>query len=195
MSIPPPIPNLDTAYHLLLSTAIPPKDASANKAIATPSNTIIACLESHLCPTLPVGTFSSTGPLQAALQLICTPALAKLKELGPARAKDMRSLGQNRQIVSHVPIVTNTAACVKINDTTYTSVHINRDKVNALALLPCGAGEGTEAARELQRCITKMEFVGGVFVLGRGNGNALLDGHGGEVSGADCTAGGVAFGR
>jgi predicted TIM-barrel fold metal-dependent hydrolase len=87
----------------------------------------------------------------------------------------MRSLGQTRQIVSHIPIATNPAACIKLNDTTYTSIQMNGDKFSALASLPCGAGEGKEAARELQRCITKMKFVGGVFVLDRSNANAVLD--------------------
>jgi predicted TIM-barrel fold metal-dependent hydrolase len=173
--MPPPIPNLDTAYNLLISTAAPTRDARRNVVTPTPPNSIIACLESHLCPILPVGTFSSTGPSHAALHLISTPVLSKLKDLGPARVEDMRSLGQTRQIVSHVPILTNPAACVKLNDTTYTSIQQNGDKFSALASLPCAAGEGKAAARELQRCITKMRFVGGVFVLGRHNSDALLD--------------------
>ena len=42
------------------------------------------------------------------------------------------------------------------------------DKLVALALLPSGPGEGSHAAAELQRCVTKMRFAGGVVAVGRG---------------------------
>lgn len=48
---------------------------------------------------------------------------------------------------------------------------MQNDKMVALALLPSGKGEGREAARELQRCVTRLKFVGGVVEVG----NALED--------------------
>jgi predicted TIM-barrel fold metal-dependent hydrolase len=47
---------------------------------------------------------------------------------------------------------------------------MNADKFAALAMLPA---DGKDAGRELQRCVTKMRFVGGVLGLGRGSGAAL----------------------
>lgn len=45
---------------------------------------------------------------------------------------------------------------------------MNSEKFAPLAILPVGEGQGHEAAVELQRCVTKMKFVGGVVALSRG---------------------------
>lgn len=132
-------------------------------------------MESYLCPSQPIGTFSSTGPATPALHLIDTPTLTKLKNVGPARVKDMRTLGQSKQIISHIPVAANLATCSKFNDALFAAIQMNTEKFNALALLPCGAGDGKDAAKELQRCITKMQFVGGMLGFSGRNGLALYD--------------------
>jgi predicted TIM-barrel fold metal-dependent hydrolase len=48
------------------------------------------------------------------------------------------------------------------------------DKMAALALLPGGEGQGKDAARELQRCVVKLKFVGGIVAVGRA-GEGILD--------------------
>jgi predicted TIM-barrel fold metal-dependent hydrolase len=60
---------------------------------------------------------------------------------------------------------------MRLNDALDAGTRMQNDKMVALALLPSGKGEGREAARELQRCVTKLKFVGGVIAMG----NALED--------------------
>jgi predicted TIM-barrel fold metal-dependent hydrolase len=124
-----------------------------------PPNSLVACLESYINPALPVGTLLSKDTTAPALHLIPAPTLAKLRNLGPSRVKDMRSLGHTKQILSHIPIEANASTCAKFNNALYASIQLNTDKFAALAMLPT---EGKEAAKELQRCVTKMKFVGGV---------------------------------
>jgi predicted TIM-barrel fold metal-dependent hydrolase len=88
--------------------------------------------------------------------------LSKLRNVGPARAKNMRALGQAKQILSHVPIAATQATCTLFNDTLGSVIQINRERFAALAILPM---EGKEAAEELQRCVTRMKFVGGMLGL------------------------------
>ena len=188
-------PNLSTAYNLLLSSTVPdtsppttppiheepprlpqiPADDSPTKRMNfgnIPSATLIASLESYINPAVPVGTSLSTDATAPALHIIPSPTLAKLKNLGPARVKDMRNLGHSKQVVSHVPIAANLATCVKFNDALYTAIQMNMEKFVALALLP---GDGKDAAKELQRCVTKMKFVGGVVGARSLDAAALLD--------------------
>lgn len=40
--------------------------------------------------------------------------------------------------------------------------------MGALGLLPGGRADKRDAARELQRCVTKLRFVGGVVAMGSG---------------------------
>jgi predicted TIM-barrel fold metal-dependent hydrolase len=54
-------------------------------------------------------------------------------------------------------------------------IQMNQEKFAALAILP---PEGKEAAKELQRCVVKMKFVGGVVGL-------RPDGRGGLTLGTD----------
>jgi predicted TIM-barrel fold metal-dependent hydrolase len=58
--------------------------------------------------------------------------------------------------------------CSKLNDALESGTRLQSDKLVALALLPGGPGEGGEAAAELQRCVTRMKFAGGVIAVGRG---------------------------
>lgn len=175
-----PIANLSTAYNLLLSSTIrkevQPVDDSPTDTMSfthTPAAPLVACLESYINPALPIGTSLSTDANSPALHIIPSPTLAKLKNLGPARVKDMRTLGHSKQIVSHIPITATPATCAKFNDALYVAIQLNAGRFAALALLP---GEGKEAAKELQRCVTKMRFVGGLVGLRGGEGEALLDG-------------------
>ncbi|KAF2832945.1 hypothetical protein CC86DRAFT_441644 [Ophiobolus disseminans] len=125
-----------------------------------PSATLIACLESYVNPAVPIGTSLSTDATAPALHIIPSATLAKLKNVGPARVKDMRGLGHAKQVVSHVPIAASLATCVRFNDALHVAIHLNAEKIVALALLPA---EGRDAVKELQRCVTKMKFVGGVL--------------------------------
>lgn len=127
---------------------------------------LIACLESYLCPSLPIGT-SLADQSSPALHIIPPTKLSKLKNLGPARAKDMRSLGYAKQIVSHISMSASPTMSTKINDSLYAGLKVNMERMAALALLPVGQGRGREAAAELQRCVTKMKFVGGMIGLSR----------------------------
>lgn len=135
-----------------------------------PSN-LIATVESYLSPSFPIGTPTSNDPSSPALGLIPPPTLTRLKNLGTARVRDMRALGQSRQIISHLPIVATPQTCARANDALYAAICLNGEKFAALALLPTGKGEGKEAARELQRCVTKYRFVGGVVGLRRESGS------------------------
>lgn len=78
----------------------------------------------------------------------------------------MRTLGHTTQILSHIPFAASPQMCTKLNDALDAGTWLQNDKMVALALLPSGKGEGREAARELQRCVTKFKFVGGVVAVG-----------------------------
>ncbi|KAF2632290.1 hypothetical protein BU25DRAFT_331372 [Macroventuria anomochaeta] len=135
--------------------------------MSTPTSTappLIACLESFLSPTLNI----QAAPSSPALQLLPPATLSKLRNLGHPRSRDMRALGQTTQILSHIPVSATPQICMKLNDALDTGTRMQNDKMVALALLPSGKGEGREAAGELQRCVTKLKFVGGVVAVGSG---------------------------
>ncbi|KAH8727481.1 hypothetical protein GQ44DRAFT_611404 [Phaeosphaeriaceae sp. PMI808] len=139
----------------------------------TPSTSLVACLESYLSPAIPIGASISSDTSSPALHILPNSTLSKLRNLGSARAKDMRRLGHSKQILSHIPVSASLATCVKFNDAMFAATQLDAEKFAALALLP---RDGREASRELQRCITKMKFVGGVIGLKRDEGSAgLLD--------------------
>lgn len=145
--------------------------------MTTPNHSnLIATVESYLSPFLTVGTTISNDPSAPALHLIPSSTLTKLRNVGPARVKDMRQLGHSKQIVSHISIPATAQACARLNDALYMAIRLNADKYAALALLPSGPGDGKEAATELQRCVTKYRFVGGVVAFSRGGeGDGSLD--------------------
>ena len=131
---------------------------------STPTR-LIATLESYLSPTTPVSPTapSSSSPTTTsapALHLIPSSTLTKLRHLGTARARDMRTLGHTTQIISHVPIPAGLPACAKANDALHAGIGLFGERFAGLALLPAS---GPDAARELQRCVTKYRFVGGVL--------------------------------
>ena len=125
---------------------------------------LVACIESFLSPTFNI----PSSPSSPALHLLPAPTLAKLKNLSHARIRDMRHLGHTIQVISHIPISVTPQMCSKLNDALEPRIRLQADKLVALALLPGGPGEGKDAAAELQRCVTKMKFVGGVIAVGRG---------------------------
>lgn len=125
---------------------------------------LVACLESFLSPAFII----PPSPSSPALHHLPAPALAKLKNLSHARIRDMRHLGQTIQVISHIPVSVTPQMCSKLNDALEPGTRLQGDKLVALALLPGGPGEGGEAAVELQRCVTKMKFAGGVIAMGRG---------------------------
>lgn len=159
---------LSTAFNILVSTALllnyPLAASLPTPTIpdSMPPPSLIACLESYINPALPIGTGVGADTNVPALHLLPSTTLSKLKNVGPARIKDMRVLGHAKQILSHVPVAATPATCTRFNDTLASVVQINRDKFAALAVLPM---EGREAAKELQRCVVKLKFVGGVLGL------------------------------
>lgn len=128
------------------------------------SNPLIACLESFLSPTLNIPP-SSSSP---ALQLLTPPTLSKLRNLGHSRIRDARTLGHTTQIISHIPFATTPQMCTKLNDALDAGTRMQNERMVATALLPSRPGEGRVAAMELQRCVTKLRFVGGVVAAGKG---------------------------
>jgi predicted TIM-barrel fold metal-dependent hydrolase len=142
----------------------------ATKSASTPTTTSIACLESYLNPSLPISSLPTSDPSAPALHILPAPTISKLRNLGPARVKDMRVLGHSKQILSHIPIAASVGSCTRFNDALGAAIQMTADKFAALAMLPA---DGKDAGRELQRCVTKMRFVGGVLGLGQGNG--MLD--------------------
>ena len=127
-----------------------------------PPTPLIACLESYLSPSLNI----TASPSSPTLHLLPQATLSKLRNLGHPRVRDIRSLGYTSQILSHVPVNATPQLCMKLNDALDAGTRMQNDKMIALALLPSGEGEGREAARELQRCVTKLKFVGGVVAAG-----------------------------
>jgi predicted TIM-barrel fold metal-dependent hydrolase len=121
---------------------------------------LIATLESYLSPTIPISP-PSTSTL-STLHLLPPAILTKLRNLGTARARDMRALGHTTQIISHLalPAPTRTPpTCAKANDALHTNIGLFGERFAGLALLPA---DGADAARELLRCVSKYRFVGGV---------------------------------
>jgi predicted TIM-barrel fold metal-dependent hydrolase len=137
-----------------------------------PSANLVACVETYINPAVPIGTSLSTDASAPALHIIPSHTLAKMKNLGSARVKDMRNLGHSKEVISHVPIAAAPATCAKFNDALYTAIQLNTEKMVALALLPA---DGKEAAKELQRCVTKMKFVGGVVGMRSSDSGRLLE--------------------
>ncbi|KAF2472122.1 uncharacterized protein BDR25DRAFT_313305 [Lindgomyces ingoldianus] len=140
--------------------------------MSAPSSTqpFIAIEESYLSPDIP--TTLSPNPRDPALHLIPAPTLSKLKNIGPARIRDMRASGTAMQILSHIPLDLPLKTCQRINDMLYSNIVTNSDRFAAMALLP--VGDAKDAASELQRCVTKYKFVG--CVLGIRKGGVQLDG-------------------
>ncbi|KAF1944470.1 hypothetical protein EJ02DRAFT_501365 [Clathrospora elynae] len=132
-------------------------------ATANPAN-LFATLESYLVPSHPINASTSSDPAQPALHLLPPMTLTKLRNLGSVRVKDMRALGQSRQIISHIPFAAPPPICAYYNDAMQSAITMNNEKFAAIALLPT---EGKEAARELQRCVGKYRFVGGMLGLSR----------------------------
>lgn len=128
------------------------------------SQPLIACVESFLSPSLNI----SSSPSSPALHLIPPPIAAKLKNLGHPRIRNMRTLGHTTQVVSHIPITATPQLCARLNSVLDEGTRMQNDKIVPLALLPSGWGEGGEAARELQRCVTRLGFSGGVFAVSAG---------------------------
>ena len=125
-------------------------------ATITPQAPFIAVSEFYLVP-------ANTSPTDSSLGLIPAPTMVKLRNIGLPRIKDMRATGVAAQIVSHIPIYANLQSCMKVNDALNAAIYMNPDRFAAMALLP--ALDGKDAARELQRCVTKHKFVGGLLAL------------------------------
>lgn len=111
---------------------------------------LMAASESYLCPAIPIESSTSHHTSLPALHLIPSSTLAKLRNVGPARIKDMRALNQSKQIISHIPISASPQTCAKINDALHAAMHLSTNRFAALALLPSETGQGNEAASTLR---------------------------------------------
>jgi predicted TIM-barrel fold metal-dependent hydrolase len=137
-------------------------------SLTTPQAPFIASSEFYLVP-------ANASPTDSSISLVPTPTIAKLRTMNLPRIKDMRATGVTTQIISHVPLYASPQTCVRINDALNAAIYMNPDRFAGMASLP--VLDGKEAARELQRCVTKYKFVGGVLALGRGD---KIDGDGFE---------------
>lgn len=137
-------------------------------SLPTPSTpNLVATLESYLCPSISITSPStSNDPTTPSFHLIPAATLQKLKNVGTARVKDLRTLNQSKQIISHIPVVTTPYNCSKLNDALHAQIRLHGEKFAGMALLPCGRGEGKDAALELIRCVSRLRFVGGMVLLG-----------------------------
>lgn len=131
--------------------------------LTTPQAPFIAASEFYLDAALLKSCSAPTNTLDAALHLIPPPTIAKLSKAGPPRVKDMRTAGVTKQIVSHVPVNAASHLYPDLNDALYRAVCLQSDRFAGMALLPMNSA--VEAASELQRCVTKYRFVGGVLGL------------------------------
>lgn len=124
--------------------------------------TLIATSEFYLSPSLDNTLASSATSIFATIP---APMLTKLKASVPSRLRDMRSSGTALRILSHVPIDCTPKACQRVNDMIHSSILTNPDRFAAMAFLP--SSDPKEAANELQRCVTRYKFVGGMLVFRR----------------------------
>ncbi|KAH6615322.1 hypothetical protein C7974DRAFT_319649 [Boeremia exigua] len=132
---------------------------------------LIACVESFLSPALKI----PSSPSLPALELLSQSTVVKLNNLGRPRIRNMRTLGHSTQVISHIPVAATLQTCMRLNDALDVGTRIQDDKIVPLALLSSGHGEGADAARELQRCVVKSKFVGGVVAAGSGLEDAGYD--------------------
>lgn len=149
--------------HLSIPRIQVDREMNTTAPSVTTATPLIACLESFLATTLNI----PASPSSPALHLLTPSTLSKLKNLGHMRIRDARALGQTTQVISHIPVETTPQMCMKLNDALDAGIRMQNDRLVGLALLHGGLGEGREAARELQRCVTKFKFVGGVVAAGR----------------------------
>lgn len=124
---------------------------------------LIAVEEYYLSAVVPLASHPNDEP---ALHLIPETTRARLRNLGASRARDMRAHNTTLQILSHVPIDTSLRTCQKLNDALHAAIVMYPDRYAAMALLPCWGAK--EAASELQRCVDKYKFVGGILGYRRG---------------------------
>ncbi|KAH7130618.1 hypothetical protein B0J11DRAFT_256900 [Dendryphion nanum] len=123
---------------------------------------LISTSEFYLSPDPLTTRDPSTQP---ALNLISHNILTKLKNIGPARIRDLRRPHDtNLQILSHIPVDVSPSTCRRLNDTLASQIHFHPDRFAALALL--STWDPKEAAAELVRCVARKKCVGGMLVFG-----------------------------
>ncbi|MCJ1406329.1 hypothetical protein MMC19_000394 [Ptychographa xylographoides] len=99
--------------------------------------------------------------LKAIYSLFPPHQLAKLRDLGAQRISDMDAGGVSLQIVSHGPGVGTLDQCQSANNSLAAAVEQNPTRLAGFATLPMG--EPQEAAKELERCIKNLGFVGALL--------------------------------
>ena len=87
--------------------------------------------------------------------------LQKVIEIGPLRIKNMHEGNVRLQVVSHIPVVIDLDGCRQTNDELSTAVKQHSPHFAAFATLPMA--DSASIADELERCITKLGFVGALI--------------------------------
>lgn len=82
----------------------------------------------------------------------------KLADLSNDRITDLEKGDVSLQIISHGPIEASPEICTAANDELAAAITKNPTRLAGFALLPMGEPE--LAAQELERCVTKLKFVG-----------------------------------
>ncbi|KAF2869979.1 hypothetical protein BDV95DRAFT_497277, partial [Massariosphaeria phaeospora] len=83
----------------------------------------------------------------------------------PSRLNAMHAAGIAMQVIGPLPTMGPLMACTRVNNYLYMETRPYLDKFACLALLP--ATDPENAAHELERCVAKYGFVGGVLPVGR----------------------------
>jgi predicted TIM-barrel fold metal-dependent hydrolase len=124
---------------------------------------VIALEEHYADPAIaahaPAG--SGRGPAYAALG-------SKLNDLGELRLKEMDAAGIDMQVISHAPSPLQqleptlaTGLAIGANDRLHDAVDRNPERFAAFAALP--TPDPQAAADELERCVTRLGFKGGMI--------------------------------
>ncbi|KUJ21151.1 putative metal-dependent hydrolase [Mollisia scopiformis] len=106
-----------------------------------------------------VSTSLASAPDGISSHMPLPPHLsAKLLSLSTERITDMDTSCVALQVLSHAPLDTTSVLCTQTNNELHASISQNPSRFAAFALLPMGEPEA--AAKELERCVKELGFVG-----------------------------------
>ncbi|OQU95044.1 hypothetical protein CLAIMM_01311 isoform 2 [Cladophialophora immunda] len=121
-------------------------------------------LEEHFISQAVLDYYASQG-VDTSLPDSMAHIMTALREVGPKRLKAMDGGRISLQVISHRPntIPVPPEVCTKANDELYEAIKASPspDRFAAFAMLPMLHPE--EAAKELDRCVSQLEFVGSLI--------------------------------